>query len=76
MGAQQFDPANMPPAFTPTEANAALRPWLVQNMKRSWADIDYSEFTPGWTPTRRSDTVALPDLYPTFLGAAGIAPRA
>jgi len=31
---------------------------------------------PGQMPERRADTVALPDVYPTFLGLAGIAPRA
>lgn len=144
-----FDPADMPPPAPATPESEALRPWLIGNMKKPWADIDYTAFTPaqvarvrahyaalvhmldnavgrllqaldesgmaedtlivftsdhgdfvgdyglvcknyfmdgsirvpmilhvpGQGPSRRNDTVALPDLYPTLLEAAGIAPR-
>ncbi|WP_421907507.1 sulfatase [Mameliella sp.] len=144
-----FDPADMPAPAPATADSAALRPWLVENMKKPWADIDYTRFTPdqvarvrahysalihmldtavgrllavldetgmaentlvvftsdhgdfvgdyglicknyfmdgsirvpmilrvpGQGAAWRADTVALPDLYPTLLEAAGITPR-
>lgn len=144
-----FDPADMPAPAPATVESDALRPWLIQNMKKDWAAIDYSRFTPeqvalvrahysalihmldmavgrllaaleetgmaqdtlivftsdhgdfvgdyglvcknyfmdgsvrvpmilkapGRAPSRRADTVALPDLYPTLLEAAGVTPR-
>ncbi|UWR13438.1 sulfatase [Sulfitobacter mediterraneus] len=144
-----FDPQEMPASFPATHASETLRPWLVQNMKAPWADIDYSEFSteqiakvrahyvaliymldravgrildtlvetgvdddtlivfssdhgdfvgdfglvcknffmdgavrvpmilrvPGRAAARRTDTVTLSDVYPTFLAAAGITLR-
>lgn len=147
--AELFDPADMPPPAPATPESEALRPWLIENMKKDWAAIDYAQFppaqvarvrahysalvhmldiavgrllaaleetgmaentlivftsdhgdfvgdyglvcknyfmdgsirvpmimkVPGERASRRTDTVALPDLYPTLLEAAGIAPR-
>lgn len=144
-----FDPADMPPPAPATPESEVLRPWLIENMKKDWAAIDYSHFStdqialvrahysalihmldmavgrllaaleengmaentlivftsdhgdfvgdyglvcknyfmdgsirvpmilkvPGQGASQRADTVALPDLYPTLLEAAGIAPR-
>ncbi|MEO1105720.1 MAG: sulfatase-like hydrolase/transferase, partial [Pseudomonadota bacterium] len=43
--AAMFDPAEMPPAFAPTAWTEPMRDWLIANMKRPWADLDYTTFT-------------------------------
>jgi arylsulfatase A-like enzyme len=63
-----FDPADMPPALTETESSRELRPWLVENMKNLWADIDYSTFTDAQKAKVRAHYSALIHLVDRAVG--------
>ena len=63
-----FDPADMPAPFASTPESEALRPWLVQNMKRDWADIDYTTFTAAQIAKVRAHYSALIHLVDRAVG--------
>ncbi|MCT8158682.1 sulfatase [Pseudoruegeria sp. SHC-113] len=63
-----FDPDSMPSPAPPTPESEALRPWFVQNMRRDWADIDYSDFTAGQIAKVRQHYSALIHILDIAVG--------
>lgn len=63
-----FDVADMPVSFAATEESEQLRPWLIENMKNDWADIDYSTFSTAQKSAVRAHYSALIHLVDKAIG--------
>ncbi|WP_305985907.1 sulfatase [Roseibium sp. MMSF_3544] len=63
-----FDPADMPSSLQLTAESETLRPWLIDNMKKPWADIDYQVFTDHQKAKVRAHYCALIHLVDRAVG--------